>query len=148
MVTLPRISIDTRNIDMCFGCGRNNPIGLKLNLQRHGKTVRVEFTPSKLHQGWSDVVHGGIIYCLLDEAMSYTAIFEGFNCVTAKMEARLKRPASIGELLIITASMTRNTRRLVNAKANISLKDGTPIAEGTATMFVISKREDKPKSNA
>ncbi len=149
MVTLPQISIDTeRDLDMCFGCGRNNPIGLKLNLRRQGKTVRTEFTPAKSHQGWSNTVHGGIIYCLLDEAMSYTAIFEGLNCVTAKMEARLKRPASIGEPLIITASITRNARRLINAKANISLKDGTLIAEGTATMFVISKRKDKPKSDA
>jgi len=148
MVTLPRVSIDTRNFDMCFGCGRNNPIGLKLNLRQDGKTVRAEFTPTELHQGWSDVVHGGIIYCLLDEAMSYTAIFEGVYCVTAKMEARLRRPASIGEPLIITASITRNTRRLIEAKANISLKDGTPIAEGTATMFIIGKKGDKPKSNA
>jgi len=34
----------------------------------------------------------------------------------------------------------QKAKRLVKAKANISLKDGTPIAEGKATQFII-----KPK---
>lgn len=148
-MTWPQVSIDTeKDIDMCFGCGRNNPIGLKLNFRQDGKTVKAEFTPSKLYQGWADVVHGGIIYCILDEAVSYAAVYEGFNCVTAKMEARLRSTAPIGKPLVITSYMTKNTRRLLDAKASISLKDGTLIAEGTATMFVINKREDKPKSDA
>ena len=142
MVTWPQISIDTENgIDMCFGCGQNNPIGLKLSFIWDGKTARAEFTPTNLHQGWSGIVHGGIIHSILDEAMSYAAVFEGLHCVTAKMESRFKRPALVNELLIITASITKNTRRLVETKASISLKDGTLIAESTATLLVINKKQ-------
>ncbi len=121
---------------MCFACGKNNPIGLQLNFKRDGKTARAEFTPNKFHQGWSGVVHGGIIYCILDEAMSYATRFAGIKCVTAKMQARLRRAALIDEPLIITASVTRKTRKLAETEATISLKDGTLIAEGTATMFI------------
>ena len=144
MKTWPQISIDTeRSLAMCFACGQENPIGLKLNFKWDNKTARAEFTPNKFHQGWSGIVHGGIIGCLLDEAMTYAPYFEGIRCVTAEMQVRIKRPALIDEPLIITSSITRKTRKLVETKADISLKDGTPVAESTATMFVIrSKQED------
>ena len=155
MTTWPQISIDTcKEFDMCFACGKENPVGLKLNFKWDGKTAKAEFTPSKVHQGWSGIVHGGIIECLLDEAMSYATYFQGTSCLTAKMQARLRRPALIDEPLIITSSISKKTRKLVETKATISLNDGTPIAEGKATMFIInpkqkdtSHKEERFKSN-
>ena len=139
MANWPQISINTdREYSMCFGCGKNNPIGLKLKFQWDGKTASVEFTPTEFYQGWSGVVHGGILICLLDEAMGWAALFEGLHCVTAEVQARLRRPVSIGKTLIITSSITKRNRKLVEAKASVSLKDGTLIAEGTATHFVTS----------
>jgi beta-phosphoglucomutase family hydrolase len=137
MATWPKVSIDER-YSLCFGCGRDNPIGLKLNFDWDGKTARAEFMPTKLYQGWSEVVHGGIIMCLLDEAMAYAAKFEGMTCITARIQAKLIRPAYIGQLLVITSSVTRKTRKLVETIANISLTDGTPVAEGTSTQFVVN----------
>ena len=147
MVVWPQIPIDTeKGYNFCFGCGKDNPIGLKLDFKWDGKTARAEFTPSEFHQGWSGIVHGGIIICLLDEAMGYAALFAGMNCVTASMQLRLRRPALIGEPLIITSSVTDNKRRLVETEANISLKDGTPIAEATSTQFVINPKPRKLKT--
>ena len=67
MITEPQISITIS--DLCFGCGQNNPIGLKLKFKWDGKTAKAEFTPNKFHQGWSDIIHGGITTTILDEAM-------------------------------------------------------------------------------
>lgn len=108
---------------MCFGCGKENPIGLKLHFDWDGKTARTEFTTSAVHQGWTDVVHGGIILSILDEAMSYAAIFHGAYCVTAKMEGRMKSPAPVGQPLVVTAHVTKNSKRLIEAKASIALKE-------------------------
>ena len=58
----------------------------------------------------------------------------------AKWQVKLRCTTLIGELLVITSPITRNVRRFLKTKANISLKDGTPIAEGKATQFII-----KPK---
>jgi len=139
MKNWPQISVDTeKGYSLCFGCGQENPIGLKLSFQWDGKTARAEFTPTKFYQGWSGLVHGGIIMSILDEAMAYAALFEGMNCVTAKMQVKLRRPASIGEPLIITSSTIKKARKLIETRAAISLKDGTLIAEGTATQFVIN----------
>ena len=156
MATWPSVSINTdKDFSMCFACGQNNPIGLKLSFEWDGKTTRTEFTPDKLHQGWSGIIHGGIMTCILDEAMSWASLFEGMSCITAKMHVRFKRPTSIDESLIITSSITKKTRRLVEAKATISLKDGTPVAESTATQFVLNhkkkdagNKEDNPKAMA
>jgi len=141
MKNWPQISVDTeKGYSLCFGCGQENPIGLKLSFQWDGKTARAEFTPTKLYQGWSGLVHGGIIMSILDEAMAYAAVFEGMNCVTAKMQIKLSRLAPIDEPLIITSSTIKKTRKLVESKAAISLKDGTLIAEGIATQFVINTK--------
>lgn len=138
MAILPQVSINTDLSEgLCFGCGQNNPIGLKLSFRRDGKTVKAEFTPGKLYQGWPGVVHGGIITCMLDEAMSYAIHFEGMTCITARMEIKLKRLALVEEPLVITSTIIRNSRRLIETKAKVALRDGTVIAESTATHFVI-----------
>ena len=141
MTTWPQISIDTdRDYNLCFGCGQDNPIGLKLSFQWDGKTARAEFSPTEFYQGWPGMVHGGIVICLLDEAMSYAVIFEGMHCVTAKIQVKLRRPASINEPLVITSSVTKKTRKLVETRAVVSLMDGTMIAEGAATHFVANSQ--------
>lgn len=133
-----RVPINTDlSESLCFGCGQNNPLGLKLSFEWDGKKARAEFTPTKFYQGWPGVVHGGIISTLLDEAMAYAARFEGVNCFTSRIQVNFRRPALIDQPLIITAWVTRNAKRLIGTKASVSLLDGTLVAEGTATQFVI-----------
>ena len=138
MVTGAQISIGIS--DLCFGCGKNNPCGLKLNFEWDGKQVRAKFIPTELHQGWEGIIHGGIINTILDEAMGYATFYEGIRCVTGAMQTRFKHPASIGESLIVTASVTKNTRRFAEAMAKITLTDGTIIAESTTTQYVGSPK--------
>ena len=141
----PQISINgEKATNMCFACGKDNPISLKLRFDWDGKTARAEFTPTELHQGWSGIVHGGIISCLLDEAMGYATLFEKIDTTTARIQVRIKRPIQVGEPLSITGSITRKTRKLAEAKAAVSLKDGTAVAKATGTMFVFNTRQGKP----
>ncbi len=138
---MPRVSVNTdMSEELCFGCGQNNPIGLKLSFQWDGRGVVAEFTPGEHYQGWQRVVHGGIIASMLDEAMAYAARFAGKNCITAEMEIKFKCVALVGEPLVITASITKNTRRLIKARAKVCLKDGTLVAESTGTQFVIEAK--------
>ena len=138
MVTGPRIPIGIS--PLCFGCGKDNQCGLKLNFKWDGKKIRGRFTPTERHQGWEGIIHGGILTTILDEAMGYATFYEGVRCVTGTMQIRFRHPASIGEPLIITASMTKNARRFTETEANITLTDGTLIAEATATQFVGSPK--------
>ena len=51
---------------MCFACGPDNPIGLKIRYTVDSDEVcTAEFTPNANHLSWEDTVHGGIIYSAL-----------------------------------------------------------------------------------
>jgi|WetSurMetagenome_2_1015567.scaffolds.fasta_scaffold113607_1 acyl-coenzyme A thioesterase PaaI-like protein len=135
----PELSLErTADYQSCFGCGRDNPIGLKLVFQWDGTTARSEFIPPAVYQGWPGILHGGIMACILDEAMGYAALFDVGRCVTAKMQIDLKQPVPIGSSLIITSTITRKTRKLVETEASVTLKDGQVLAEATGTHFVVN----------
>ena len=137
MTNWPQTYINAvKESDKCFACGQENPIGLKLKFDWDGKEVKANFTPGEYHQGWAGLVHGGIMSCLLDEAMSYAALYSGVNSLTARMQTRFKRPLPIDKPLTITGSVTKKTRRLLEAKAELKLTDDTLVAESTATMYI------------
>lgn len=120
------------HIDYCFVCGQANPQGLKANFAVCDGQVRGEFTPRSDHQGPRDLLHGGIICALLDEAMA-TLINKslGTDAATASLEVRFKKPARLNEKLIIKANLIHRDRRMRYAQATIEKEDGTIVATGT-----------------
>jgi acyl-coenzyme A thioesterase PaaI-like protein len=137
----PKVSINMKKErDKCFVCGQNNPIGLKIRFRNEGGVARAEFTPDKLYQGWSGVLHGGITMSLLDEAVSYAVLFAGINAITAKMDVRIRQLIPIGEPLSITGTIAQKKGKLVVTEGAIFLKDGTLAAEATAKQFVVDAR--------
>jgi acyl-coenzyme A thioesterase PaaI-like protein len=144
MVALPKVTLNA-DLDegFCFGCGRNNPIGLKLKFARDGDSIRTEFTPDKIHQGWPGLLHGGILGTLLDEAMSNIAYATGNTCLTATISIRIKQPVKVEIPLVITAWITRQSTRLIETESRICLKDGTVIAESTAKQFIAKNEAGK-----
>jgi len=148
MENWPRLNLDIdRDYSMCFGCGKDNPIGLKLKFEWDGKTARAVYIPSENHQGWSGYLHGGVTACILDEAMGWAAMFSGLYNVTAKMQIRFRQMMPVGKTYIVSCTITRHTKRLVNTEAVITGQDGEVFAEGTSTQFVVkSKKDELPKT--
>jgi HAD superfamily hydrolase (TIGR01509 family) len=121
----------------CFACSQENPIGLKLKPVHDGERVTAEFTAGKFHQGWNDVVHGGILYTLLDEVNAYAMLCHGIEFgVTAKSEIRFKQVAPINEPIQASAWVTKSTTRLVETKGVLTLKDNTVIVDGDFLFYV------------
>ena len=142
---IPKLDLDVEDFSnrLCFACGQDNPIGLKLKPVYDGEKVRAEFTGGEFHQGWKNVIHGGILYTLLDEATAYAILCRGINFgVTAKSEVRFKQVAPINEPIQISAWVPKLTRRLVETKGVLTLKDNTVIAEGSS-LFYIWRRSKK-----
>jgi uncharacterized protein (TIGR00369 family) len=133
-----RDKIERQLTDKCFGCGQQNPMGLKLRFRTEGEKVIAEFTPSAVHEGYPGYLHGGITCALLDEAMGWAAyhLSSGALAVTARVQIKFRRPLLIGEPLTVTASITRRSTRHLWTKATIKRKDGKPAAEATAIMVV------------
>jgi uncharacterized protein (TIGR00369 family) len=135
----PLRNVDLSTYTACYACGRDNPIGLKLAMRRDGDLARTEFTATEQHQGWPGVLHGGILNTILDEVMAYAAIYRGLYCVTAKMEVRFRKTPPVGCRYLASAWITSQRRRLVEAQAEITLEDGTQVAEGKATMYLVEE---------
>ncbi len=122
----------------CFVCGPNNPIGLKLDFSFDGKSITTEFIPRKEHQGYMNIVHGGIIATLLDEVMVKLAIEHGMPAVTAQMDTRLKKVLHVGEKIVVTAVVLEAGKKLLRASAKAVTEDGTIIAEATGKLVRIA----------
>lgn len=57
----------------CFGCGKDNPRGLQLGPLVHVENdeVVIRTRVAEEFAGFVDVVHGGVVAAILDEAMSH-----------------------------------------------------------------------------
>ena len=131
----PRLNKGEKNY--CFGCSTENPIGLRLKFVNEDGVTKGEFQPGKYHQGWPGMVHGGILFALLDEAGGYAVINSGLDCVTAKSEMRYVNMAPVDEMIYIAAVITKKTPRLVETEATLSLKDGSVIARNHSLWYVV-----------
>ena len=129
------------NNNRCFACGTENPIGLQVkpDITPDGRQVKIECTPPGHFQGWANVIHGGILSTLLDEAITYVGIasFDG-PAVTAQLEVRFKKPAMAGDKLIVTASRVKMSKRLIEVKAYIDSEQGGRIVEGSGKVMKVT----------
>jgi uncharacterized protein (TIGR00369 family) len=122
--------------DYCYVCGKKNPEGLAMDfkIDSEKKSITGRFTPQKKHQGYEGIIHGGILSALLDEAMVKLAFSLGIPAVTAEMTIKFKSPAAPGEALVVTGSITEETRRLIQATARIE-RGPVVIAEATGKLL-------------
>jgi acyl-coenzyme A thioesterase PaaI-like protein len=115
---------------MCFACGQDNPIGLKIHFHFDGEFCTADFTPNKNHVGYEDTVHGGIIYTALDDVTANIMYRQGRKAHTARCEIRYRQVARVGEPLKLKGWIDEERRRLVKLKGEIRrADDGELVAE-------------------
>lgn len=125
--------------DMCFACGVENPIGLRIAFEVDGDTCTGEFTGTKNHVGWNDTVHGGIIYSALDDVTANVLYLQGRKAHTAKCEIRYRQPLFVGETVALKGWIEKQRGRLFVMKGEARrLSDGKLIADCEAS-FMDSK---------
>ncbi|MDI1471263.1 MAG: PaaI family thioesterase [Thermodesulfovibrio sp.] len=128
--------------DYCFVCGSRNPKGIKA-VFNHGQGMSFsELTLSDEYQGWSGIIHGGIISALLDEACVYAGNSLGFNTVTAELKVRFKNSVAPHEKIFIEAKAEHKKSKLIEAKAWIKKLDGSLVAEAESKLIIKEKKSD------
>ncbi|MBF0329348.1 MAG: PaaI family thioesterase [Nitrospirae bacterium] len=134
------MGIKLQDDDNCFVCGKNNTSGLKLSFNRTECAAKTEFIPSKYFQGYSGIVHGGIISAVLDEAMIHASMSEGSTPVTAEIKVRFKNPLNVAEKTMVAASVKKRSGKLIEASAEMRRQsDYVLIAEASAKLIVVVK---------
>jgi uncharacterized protein (TIGR00369 family) len=128
-----------RDDRVCFVCGEKNPAGLHLHLRTdpaRGESA-VEVTFNERFQGWTGIVHGGLVATVLDEAMIYAAGAKGHKCVTGEITVRFVKPASTGVTYALKGRFVEDKGRIVLAESVLVDGDGQEIARATGKLFKI-----------
>ena len=122
----------------CFVCGPDNPLGLQVRFQPCGtQGSRAHYLARQEHGGWTGILHGGVTFALMDEAIGWALYFQHLPAVTARVETKFHKPIPIGAKVLVKASVERQKRRLFEAHAEIRMDDEaeTLLAEADAVMY-------------
>lgn len=129
-----------KDTKICYVCGEENSLGLHVPFTRDGENgSRAAYTVRPEHVGWPGLLHGGLLFTLMDEAVAWSLYYGGLRGVTAKAETRFRTPVTVGTSLVITASIVERARRLVRARAEAKRDEGNNeiVAELIATMYLL-----------
>lgn len=128
-----------RHHDQCFGCGPENPVGLRLELEPRGDDRLVGgFLLREELQGPPAHAHGGILAAALDEAMSLLVHARGTTARTGQLEVRYHRPAAVNQYLTVEARLMGVEGRRFEVEAEVRPPGGSdPLASSRATFVAI-----------
>lgn len=136
--TLMEESRDDATDHACFGCGQLNEHGLRLRLvpDPEGDGVCTSFTPPPRTEGYTGMVHGGIITTVLDEVMAWSLARHGIWAVTGSLTTRYRQPIALGERTTATGYLLRDRGRAIEMRGEIRRDaDGALLADATATFI-------------
>lgn len=102
----------------CFACGEFNEHGLHLQFtpDPEGNGVIALFSPAPHVEGYTGVVHGGIITTVLDEVMAWSLYRHDIWAVTGALTTRYRQPIRIGEATRATGYLIRDRRRALEMR--------------------------------
>lgn len=127
--------------DECFACGRENPVGLRMDgfALRDGDVV-ARFTARPDLGGTIGALHGGITAAALDEILVWAGILqEGALTVTGKLEIRYRRPVeNAGGELSVRARVERRRGRRLTISGELDGPDGKQAASARG-LYIVSR---------
>lgn len=128
--------------NQCFGCGADNPLGLKLTFSgdREDACVSAEFQPLPFMAGGSGMMHGGFIALLLDEASTKVLSLFDRQGVTRNIEVSFEKPVSLDRPIRIEAKLLKQERREHSIEARILNSRGDVLAKSEALFLAFTMR--------
>ena len=134
----PRLAL-RRNY--CFGCGRDNPDGMRLKFHYEPARRRfvARFRLTRRYTGPPGHAHGGIVATLLDEAMGKVNKLHGVVALTRSMEVEYLRPVPLHQPLTVESHSVRvRGRRHLYAASILDAKGkGEVLARGRGTFIAV-----------
>jgi acyl-coenzyme A thioesterase PaaI-like protein len=121
------------NSHMCFICGIDNPVGLKLKIyETEPGVIETNYTVPEQYQSYPGIVHGGIVATILDEISGRALMGDPSQprfMYTAKLEVKYRKNVPIGVPLKIVGKAGKTKGRMAESWAGIYSPDGSILAE-------------------
>lgn len=122
----------------CFGCGLDNPSGLRLRFFTDpDNRIVCRLRLARRFAGPPGHAHGGIIATLLDEAMSKANRARGVVAMTRALSVEYLRPVPLGQPLLLTARHTSAAGRRHHTEAALADAAGHTLATATAVFVTV-----------
>ncbi|MGI9260466.1 MAG: PaaI family thioesterase [Woeseiaceae bacterium] len=123
---------------MCFACGQDNPVGLRIKFELNDGQVTAEFTPNENHVGFQNTVHGGIIYSALDDVMANVLYLQNRKAHTARCEIRYRQALETGRTVRLKGWIENERRRLIVLKGEMRLADDDSLVADAEASFMLA----------
>jgi len=106
----------------CFACSPTHPKGLHLRFRADGPDrITSDVTLGEDYVGLGDVVHGGIVATVFDEAMAWVLYRHRYAPhLTATMEVRFRGTITAGVPLVVSAWIEEDRGTRVRVAASIA----------------------------
>lgn len=125
------------NSEMCFVCGRSNPVGLYMRFQDDGNSeVSSEYTVPAHYQGYPGIVHGGVLAAMLDEIVARVSMIGDHHhfMMSVKLQVLYRLPVPVETPLRVVGRIVRLRGRLGKAEGQILLPDGRVACESAMSL--------------
>jgi len=124
----------------CFACGLNNGTGLKLKFyKQEDGTVFGNFFAHPKFEGYSGIVHGGIIATLLDSAMTHCLFVKDVPALTGRLSIKYSTPIRTGTVVKLEARIVDQLHEMFILEGRASV-DGKRVASAEGK-YKTMKRE-------
>ena len=122
----------------CFGCGPDNPVGLKLAFEKVDGAVRSRTAIARKYAGYRDFAHGGIVATMLDEAMGWAMLhLAGKHGVTKTLSVHYRRPVLVERAIVLSARVITNEVSNITLEARIEDERGRLLATAEGHWAVV-----------
>jgi acyl-coenzyme A thioesterase PaaI-like protein len=134
------------NSSMCFICGMENPVGLKLRIyQIEPGIIETFYTAPDHFQGYPGILHGGIVATILDEICGRAHMGSSPRFMfTAKLEVKYRKNVPTGKIIKIIGKAGRSKGKLALSWAGIYDDNDILLAEANATLVDLPQEMVKP----
>src|SRR5512143_1343187 len=146
----PILNRDLLPHNTCFGCGLENPAGLRIEVTGDpgaDRTLRARFTPTDAMCGIPGITHGGAIYTALDCLSTWVATLLGPNrgaaWVLRSAAAVYHKPALGGEPLELAGRIEAQGGRWdpLTVRVEARRADGTLCVDGEFRVVPLSSEK-------
>ena len=121
----------------CFVCGPENEDGFKLRFENSSEGLsKARCVFEEKHQGYDNIVHGGLIAAVLDDSMAYAIMGLGLMPVTVEMKIRYKKPTRVGEEITLEGRVIKVGRKMVEVEADAKGPNGEVRAHAEGKFMV------------
>jgi acyl-coenzyme A thioesterase PaaI-like protein len=124
----------------CFACGSNNGIGFGLKFYKHEDgTILGNFFADPKFEGYSGIIHGGIVVTLLDSAMTHCLLMKDIPALTGRLSIKYSTPIRTGTVVKLEARIVDQFHGMFILEGK-ALVDGKRVASAEAKYRSMKRR--------